>query len=457
MEKAATAASVPTLDRPSSSRRQKPQDSSKAAMFRDPEGARDFTKPRMPAATFGHGSAREAIVKELERRKAQRDKMQHATSAAATEPSVPPPQPSLPFSSPDRLRNHQRLQGEVSNEEAALGRAARHQWSIHPRDGDADHHARQSLAGRSVSPSWALIERRVTSPSFRGYLGRSVSVGSAVRRRYTRDPGPGSYDTEDAHAALSYVARAPSAVIPLAEGPRGSGSMDLGAAGAWLPTASSLAAWREADPAAARDRLRPRAPGAVVGTEPRGIQRTSEPAVDPDGDAAAIHAEIVYSAVEPRVRGVIVMRPPPAIAPIAEGEEDAAAGLGDPWSLDSLVRPLKPAWTFGSTSRWPLMDPGYEERARQPALDPSFVLVRPRLQGIPQFAAYLNLRSVMTDEACSLPMFCALHPLTIMCCDTGSHPRPRGAAAVPGPTPLSEPTTWTGLGTSSRSTCRPSS
>ena len=409
--------------------------------------AKDLTKPRMPTVSFAHASAKEAILQDLEKKKAERqrrlrqlqldeaaaaEKQRRTKEEAAERASacIVPEELVVgtgAVSSPERVPTASRMRDSSAFQEdptsssrpdaaasAARAPMRRGPLAMSSADlsggeswfgpmtradvgGDAAHQ-REALAGRSVSPSWALLERSVRSHSF-GATTRSLS---AAPHRYVRpSPGPGSYlGLEAAHASLSYVARPPSAVIP-----RGAasalvavdGTGGVGGGGGWEPTASSLAAWRMSDPAAALDRIKRRPPVAVIGT--LGLAAISDEEEEESDGAELI--EIRYSQVEPRVKGVIVMRTPAAL-PIGDDNGDARDDARDvegvdPWALDGLLRARKPSWSFGQSDRWSeaaSSSGGLMVRPPQ-LLYPNYELVKPRAAvGIPKFAAFLNLRCV---------------------------------------------------------------
>ena len=396
---------------------------SSSATTAGPEAAKDFTKPRMPTASFGHASVKEAMKKELQERRRVRELVQReqgakqqeqrrlTAAASAAMPEVPTAAPEDPtaiseaqrpagFSSPERLPPGQRLGLQVvaalpledglAAVDAAVGRS---------RSSDAGR--RELAAGRSVSPSWALLERSVRSHTFGPTLMSSSRSISAAPRFVRPGPGPGSYaGLEAAYLALSYVPRVPSAIVPLAARDASvavDGTGGVGGGGGWMPSLASLAAWHTADPAAARDRIHRRAPTAIIGTE--GLHEEAATPLDGPGedDVDWLPVDIRYSLVEARVKGPLVMRPPPLpSASVMEEGGEVEGEPADPWSVDDLVRAHKPSWSFGLAGRWPEEGAaalgGLLDRPPQP-LEPNYSLVRPRLTvGIPRFSAFLNLR-----------------------------------------------------------------
>ena len=406
---------------------------SSSATTAGPEAAKDFTKPRMPTASFGHASVKEAMKKELQERRRVREMVQReqgakqqeqrrpTAAASAAMPEVPTAAPEVPmatsearrsagFSSPERLPPGQRLglqemaalpmaDGLAAFDAAVDGPAAVGAAINRSR---SSHEGRRELAaGRSVSPSWALLERSVRSHTFGPTLMSSSRSISAAPRFVRPGPGPGSYaGLEAAYLALSYVPRVPSAIVPLAARDASvavDGTGGVGGGGGWMPSLASLAAWHTADPAAARDRIHRRAPAAIIGTE--GLHDEAADSLDGPGeeDDDWLPVDIRYSLVEARVKGPLVMRPPP-LPPASVMEEgvEVEGEPADPWSVDDLVRAHKPAWSFGLAGRWPEEGGaaalgGLLSRPPQP-LEPNYSLVRPRLAGIPKFSAFLNLR-----------------------------------------------------------------
>ncbi|GAX72771.1 hypothetical protein CEUSTIGMA_g227.t1 [Chlamydomonas eustigma] len=425
----------------------------------DVEAAKDFIKPRKPVASFGHTSVKEAMLKEMEKRKRTVQERLHAqerhketikglkgcikvigsgslgegqgpqaitelmNATSTASPSVLGNTASFEQpSSPDRMLNHRRGTQAPSHLSLSHGVDAcdgannishigSNKWDGGVLDWLKRSYSveRERVAGRSISPRWELLQRRVTTPSFSGYASRSVSVGGAMPGapmrsemvgRYSRRPGPGSYlHAEDAHASLSYVARPPSTTIPRAQLPRFLMEGETGSA--WQPTAAALEMWSQADPGAAKDRLRPRAPGVVIGTEVRlkvdPVPHADDEAQVGGGGVTDFQLQIRYDLVEPRLIGLVNMRASLRQALVVNQlpaeSNSGVEGVEDPWALDQAVRVLKPSWSFKAASRWAAAAYDRELVRRQRDLEPSYSFGRHRVQGIPNFAAFLTSRS----------------------------------------------------------------
>ena len=275
--------------------------------------------------------------------------------------------------------------------------------------------ARSVARARSRSPSWALVERSTPAISFGGGSSRSFSAPRASSPFVRPSPGPGSYvglDGGSGYSALSYIPRVPSALVPRAAD-AAAGAVIGSTQGGWQPTAASLAAWRASDSSGALDRLRRRAPSAVIGTE--GLQGVASASIEVNRQSLEEYdlAEVRFTLVEPRVRGVLPMIRPPLVTIVDEDEngesngDDAAAGeqLPDPGrAVDEFMKARKPAWSFTVSDRWPVdatagglaggrAGTGGLLLSRPPEpLNPNYDFVRPRIACIPRFATFLNLR-----------------------------------------------------------------
>lgn len=339
----------------------------------------------LASATLMLSQAREAIRGLLEERQRQRaqklaqqqqqqqqlQQQQQPTAGASAGGTASPgaSRPAPGFSSPDRM-----LRESVVQAEAAAQGQDRQQ-------------------ARTVSPSWALLERRAPSASFGG-AARPVSA-MAWRPRIARDPAPGSYaGLEAAYASLSYIPRPPSAVIPRAAVRASSGAEE---GGAWVPTAAALTAWRQLDVGAAIDQTKRRAPAVLISTaQLRPDSEDEEEARDASPGLQEVWP-ISYSQVEARVVGGTIMPLHPERT--VQGEPEDGCGRAestelalDPWGLDSVVRVSKPAWSFALADRWQQPDSG-ATTAHRLTLEPNLDFGRPRVLGIPRFAAFLNMQA----------------------------------------------------------------
>ena len=271
------------------------------------EAAIDFVKGRRPmgAVAFGGPSVRGQIQEELERRRQAREvrqqqRLQQQLERAASSPSPERVQHAgRGFASPERVPAHAGEGGPVG--EASLGaassvapsparlrpasaggatvasaggaqptanpsrlslRASLRASSQHP-PGLLLHPATQrsvsvdpARASRSISPSFALIERRAPSVAFGPPPGTTTTPSrrssSTGHPRYSTEPGPGAYSVYDSFSmsrTLSTAARPPSAVFLAA--PRAPNHNATG----WQPSAEGLVAWQSMDAGRARDLL----------------------------------------------------------------------------------------------------------------------------------------------------------------------------------------------------------
>eukprot|EP00798_Chlamydomonas_sp_ICE-L_P032244 gene32244-16809_t len=264
-------------------------------------------------------------------------------------------------------------------------------------------------ASRMLTPSYSLVQH--TPPAIMFGTSPRLRSSSASMDRRSQLLGPGTYHdgVEAAAMTLSRHRRPPSA------------KFDRTPRNHTQPDPAGVLASQASNPLAAIDKLKRRAPTAFIAPLPTSfpkvwIQELNDS--DEDPQVAVVIEElndsdedpqvaVSYTLVEPRVKQVLVMRPPPERIPLLleEGESEGAdrastVALPDPWSLDIALRRKKPAWVFRPLEA-PNARNSLEQQRPLTVLNPQYDAIHPRIRGIPNFAAFLNTRR-QADEKESL-------------------------------------------------------
>lgn len=267
---------------------------------------------------------------------------------------------------------------------------------------------------RDITPSFDPVHRRAPSVVFGRASARDSTLfmprdAVSASHHFSADPGPGAYavDEKVVRAALSTAARPPSAPFPAA--PR-----VLHEVPAWQqPGPETLARWLRTDLGAATDKmLKPRVPSAFLNTAGPSrdaptvtIEVEGEEEEDAGGGGGPKPAplEVVYTLVEPRVKGTALIRAPPTPREPTQAEiaAEKAAAEGhaqwlqvDPWTMDRAVRTRHPEWTMQGRAEEEQTAEGSRATEQRPlmVLNPNWEALKPRVRGIPLFAHFLNTR-----------------------------------------------------------------
>lgn len=143
----------------------------------------------------------------------------------------------------------------------------------------------------------------------------SPARAAPPRPRYSREPGPGHYDSHLADAALSRITRAPTPLF----GTSRRGDASYGSNGPESPVrhhqssgaaAAAEVAWLTRDPGVALDYTRRRAPAVVISPAPPTTEGTSGDEQAPYIEEGTLVLDVRFTLVEPRIKGAPLMRKP---------------------------------------------------------------------------------------------------------------------------------------------------